>query len=96
MAHVPGAAEHPKVIVVMPAYNAELTVERTYRDLPEGSVDEVILVGDHRLDMMTAVSAGCRFVGVRTGARGDQSWGDQKPEVLLESVSSLPDYLRDL
>lgn len=65
-------------------------------ELMELPLDEVILVGDHRLDMMTAVSAGCRFVGVRTGARGDQSWGDQRPEVLLESVSSLPDYLKGL
>ena len=34
-----------KVIVVMPAYNAEQTLEQTLRDLPEGSFDEV-LVGD--------------------------------------------------
>src|ERR1043165_1336327 len=36
----------PKVVVVMPAYNAALTVERTVRDIPEGAVDEVILVDD--------------------------------------------------
>jgi glycosyltransferase involved in cell wall biosynthesis len=35
-----------KVIVVMPAYNAAKTVERTYRDIPKGVVDEVILVDD--------------------------------------------------
>ena len=34
-----------KVIVVMPAYNAEKTLEQTLNDLPEGSFDEV-LVGD--------------------------------------------------
>lgn len=36
----------PKVIAVMPAYNAERTLERTIRDIPLGSVDEVILVDD--------------------------------------------------
>jgi len=35
-----------KVIAVLPAYNAEKTLERTLRDIPAGSVDEVILVDD--------------------------------------------------
>ncbi len=39
-----------KVIVVMPAYNAESTLERTLRDIPAGSVDEVILVDDCSAD----------------------------------------------
>lgn len=30
----------------MPAYNAEKTLERTMRDLPEGSYDDIILVDD--------------------------------------------------
>ncbi|MDP6419204.1 MAG: glycosyltransferase family 2 protein [Candidatus Krumholzibacteria bacterium] len=39
-----------KVIVVMPAYNAESTLEKTLRDIPQGSVDEVILVDDASSD----------------------------------------------
>jgi glycosyltransferase involved in cell wall biosynthesis len=35
-----------KVIVVMPAYNAEKTLEKTVNDIPPGSVDEIILVDD--------------------------------------------------
>ena len=35
-----------KVIAVMPAYNAAATLERTIADIPEGSVDEIILVDD--------------------------------------------------
>jgi len=35
-----------KVIVVMPAYNAARTLERTYNDLPRDIVDHVILVDD--------------------------------------------------
>jgi glycosyltransferase involved in cell wall biosynthesis len=34
----------------MPAYNAEQTVEKTFRDIPEGSVDEVILTDDASAD----------------------------------------------
>ncbi len=30
----------------MPAYNAAATLERTVRDIPEGAVDEIILVDD--------------------------------------------------
>jgi glycosyltransferase involved in cell wall biosynthesis len=36
----------PRVIVVMPAYNAARTLERTYADIPTGSVDGIILVDD--------------------------------------------------
>jgi glycosyltransferase involved in cell wall biosynthesis len=39
-------ARRSKVIVVMPAYNAATTLEATVRDIPEGSVDEIILVDD--------------------------------------------------
>jgi glycosyltransferase involved in cell wall biosynthesis len=35
-----------KVIVIMPAYNAEATLERTVSDIPNGIVDEIILVDD--------------------------------------------------
>ncbi len=38
--------KNQKVIVVMPAYNAAKTVERTYNDIPKDWVDEVILVDD--------------------------------------------------
>jgi glycosyltransferase involved in cell wall biosynthesis len=39
-----------KVIAVMPAYNAELTLPATLADIPPGSVDEVILVDDGSKD----------------------------------------------
>ena len=39
-----------KTVVVMPAYNAELTLEKTYRDIPEGIVDDVILCDDGSKD----------------------------------------------
>lgn len=39
-----------KVIIVMPAYNAEKTLKKTYRDIPVGLAHEVILVDDHSAD----------------------------------------------
>ncbi|MBI4167016.1 MAG: glycosyltransferase family 2 protein [Acidobacteria bacterium] len=40
----------PKVVVVMPAYNAAKTLHLTYADLPRDLVDSVILVDDHSSD----------------------------------------------
>ncbi|MEO1414587.1 MAG: glycosyltransferase family 2 protein [Bacteroidota bacterium] len=39
-----------KVVVVMPAYNAEKTLEVTYQEVPFDIVDEVILVDDQSRD----------------------------------------------
>jgi glycosyltransferase involved in cell wall biosynthesis len=38
--------EQSKTIIVMPAYNAETTLEKTVLDIPPGSVDEILLVDD--------------------------------------------------
>lgn len=35
-----------KIVVVLPAYNAALTLEKTFREIPKDVVDEVILVDD--------------------------------------------------
>lgn len=40
----------PKVIVVMPAYNASKTLNKTYKDIPKSNVDEVIVVDDDSRD----------------------------------------------
>ncbi len=39
-----------KIIAVLPAYNAEKTLEKTVRDIPPGVVDEIILVDDASQD----------------------------------------------
>ena len=39
-----------KVVVVMPAYNASETLEKTYKEIPFPIVDEVILVDDYGQD----------------------------------------------
>jgi len=46
----------PRIVAVMPAYNAETTLERTVRDIPAGTVDEIILVDDCSRDRTVEVA----------------------------------------
>src|SRR6267143_1725721 len=46
----------PKVVVVMPAYNAAKTLHMTYADLPHDVVDLVILVDDGSSDETARVA----------------------------------------
>lgn len=48
--------EGKKVVVVMPAYNAEKTLARTYREIPMGIVDEVLVTDDCSNDRTVAVA----------------------------------------
>src|SRR5580704_8287501 len=43
-------SQGPKIVVVMPAYNAAKTLRFTYADLPPGLIDQVILVDDGSSD----------------------------------------------
>ena len=52
-----------KVIVVMPAYNAAGTLERTHREIAREFVDEVILVDDESKDDTPAIA---RALGITT------------------------------
>jgi glycosyltransferase involved in cell wall biosynthesis len=45
-----------KVVVVLPAYNAEATLEKTFQEIPFDIVDEVILVDDQSSDMTLTVA----------------------------------------
>jgi len=51
-------ANHPgsRTVVVMPAYNAAQTLERTVADIPSGSADHIILVDDCSRDNTVAVA----------------------------------------
>lgn len=53
-----------KVIVIMPAYNAAKTLEKTFRDIPKHKVDEIILGDDCSKDgtVQIAASLGLRVL----------------------------------
>lgn len=46
---------HKKIIVVLPAYNAALTLRKTYEEIPFDIVDDVILVDDSSIDNTLAI-----------------------------------------
>jgi glycosyltransferase involved in cell wall biosynthesis len=56
-----------KVIAVMPAYNAELTLEKTFRDFPRGSVDEIILTDDCSSDRTVEIAKSLGITVLRHG-----------------------------
>lgn len=61
----------PKVIITMPAYHAELTLERTVQAIPPSVADELILVDDASRDGTVDVARGLGLnVHVHAGNRG--------------------------
>ena len=52
-----------KVVVVMPAYNAQKTLRKTYADIPKRLVDKVILVDDGSHDKTVNIA---RKLGIKT------------------------------
>ena len=52
-----------KVVIVMPSYNAEKTLERTYKDIPKGYKDSVVLVDDGSHDNTVKVA---KKLGIKT------------------------------
>ena len=61
-----------KVIVVLPAYKAALTLERTYREIPFDWVDDVILVDDHSPDNTADVA---KALGIKHIIRHEHNKG---------------------
>ncbi|HBF88727.1 MAG TPA: glycosyl transferase family 2 [Bacteroidales bacterium] len=61
-----------KIIVVMPAYNAEMTLENTYKEIPFDVVDEVILVDDCSRDNTSKLA---EELGIKHVIRHEQNKG---------------------
>jgi glycosyltransferase involved in cell wall biosynthesis len=52
-----------KILVVLPAYNAERTLEQTYKEIPQDIVDDVLLVDDKSADRTVSLA---RRLGIET------------------------------
>lgn len=73
-----------KVIVVMPAYNAAATLERTFRDIPPGVADEVILVDDGSHDKTAEIAARLELTVIRHGR--NRGYGGNQKTCYLEAL----------
>ena len=60
-----------KILVVLPAYNAEQTLEQTHKEIPQDIVDEVLLVDDSSADRTVSLA---KALGIRTFAH-DRNYG---------------------
>lgn len=87
------------ITVVLPAYNAELTLERTYKEIPFDIVDHVILVDDNSRDntVTKARELGIKHIVVHEKNRGyggnQKSCYDKALELASDIVIMLhPDY----
>jgi glycosyltransferase involved in cell wall biosynthesis len=46
----------PRIIIVLPAYNAAGTLEKTYRDIPQDKISKIILVDDVSQDQTVEIA----------------------------------------
>jgi len=61
----PDPSRKPFVVIVMPAYNAAKTLEDTFRRIPEGYYDEVIVVDDFSRDDTTELAKRLNLKAIR-------------------------------
>ncbi len=64
--------KNKKVVVVMPAYNAAKTLEKTYQEIPFDIVDEVVVVDDASSDNTVEVA---KQLGIQHVIRHDKNKG---------------------
>lgn len=81
----------PNVIVVMPAYNAAKTLERTYDALPKDVVREVILVDDGSRDDTVAIA---RRLGLKVFVHShNRGYGGNQKTCYLEALKDGADVV---
>jgi glycosyltransferase involved in cell wall biosynthesis len=57
--------QKPRVVIVMPAYNAAKTLEDTFRAIPEGYFDEIVVVDDFSRDDTTGLARRLNLKAIR-------------------------------
>jgi glycosyltransferase involved in cell wall biosynthesis len=81
----------PKIVAIMPAYNASRTLEQTFREIPEGSVDECIVVDDVSADGTVEIA---RKLGLRVFLhRENQGYGGNQKTCYVEALKTGADIV---
>lgn len=85
------ATKKPTIIVVMPAYNAAKTIERTVKDIPKGVVDEMIVVDDRSSDETALVA---KRLGLTVFAHPNNlGYGGSQKTCYWEALKRKPDLV---
>lgn len=81
-----------KVVVVMPAYNSEKTLEKTYSEIPFDIVDEVILVDDCSKDNTSELA---KSLGIQKVIRHEKNrgYGGNQKTCYTEALKSGADIV---
>jgi len=80
-----------KVIIVLPAYNAEKTLGRTLADIPERYRSDVIVVDDHSSDRTVEVA---RSFGIKTIQHGvNKGYGGNQKTCYREALAAGADIV---
>ena len=89
--HKNGCRMKEHIVVIMPAYNAAKTLERTYRDLPMDVVDKIILVDDVSQDETVEIA---RQLGLETVVHiQNKGYGGNQKTCYLEALKDGADIV---
>jgi glycosyltransferase involved in cell wall biosynthesis len=81
----------PKIVAIMPAYNASKTLEQTFREIPKGSVEECIVVDDVSADGTVEIA---RKLGLRVFLhRENQGYGGNQKTCYVEALKTGADIV---
>ncbi len=85
------ARQDPRIVVVLPAYNAAKTLEKTYADLPKDKIWKIILVDDVSQDQTVEVARSLGLsVVIHVQNRG---YGGNQKTCYLESLKEGADVV---
>ena len=56
------------------------------------SIDHVIKIGDTEMDIKEGKNAGCKTVGVLSGAHSKEQLNNQKPDFIVDNIMDIKFY----
>jgi glycosyltransferase involved in cell wall biosynthesis len=80
-----------RTIIVLPAYNAEATLERLVRSIPAGCCDEILLVDDASRDRTVAVARGLPVTVIEHAE--NRGYGANQKTCYREALARGADYV---
>lgn len=91
MSDVESATASPKIVVIMPAYNASKTLEQTFREIPRDVVHECIVVDDFSADSTVEVA---HRLGLRVFLHAEnQGYGGNQKTCYIEALKAGADIV---